>query len=370
MLTLNFLDKKTKKELQKALKTEENAVTRERILIILLRNEGKTYEQISDLIGCCKTQVWYWCNNADPKNIESLRDKRKKGNHRKATEEYIEKLVEIVLKEPEEFGYEFGRWTIARLASHMEKETQILLGSTQLRNILKKKGFTYIWAKYSLENKQDKEKREEFKKKFEEYKKMIKENPELIQIWFWDESGFSLRIIRRKGWTKKGTRKKVRGDRRKGRVNVMGGVRFNDKKRWVDVIKTGNSENFKNVLLSFYQDMKIEWVEKGNKEEDFEKSGLQIVIILDNASFHKNKEILDEIAKEMPNIVLEFLPPYSPDYNLMELVWHSAKEYIANKLFKSLEELESLIHKLLNENGLIIHWGREIKNKGKSIVSS
>ena len=37
-----FLDKKTKKELQKALKTEEHAVTRERILILLLmRNEGK-----------------------------------------------------------------------------------------------------------------------------------------------------------------------------------------------------------------------------------------------------------------------------------------------------------------------------------------
>jgi hypothetical protein len=35
----------------------------------------------------------------------------------------------------------------------------------------------------------------------------------------------------------------------------------------------------------------------------------------------------------------------------MELVWHSAKEYIANKLFKSLEELESLIKKLLNEGG-------------------
>ena len=42
MLTLNFLDQKTKKELQKALKTEEHAVTRERILIMLLRNEGKT----------------------------------------------------------------------------------------------------------------------------------------------------------------------------------------------------------------------------------------------------------------------------------------------------------------------------------------
>jgi hypothetical protein len=54
----------------------------------------------------------------------------------------------------------------------------------------------------------------------------------------------------------------------------------------------------------------------------------------------------------------------------MELVWHSAKEYIANKLFKSLEELESLIKKLLNEGGLTIRWGRKIKNKGSSILAS
>ena len=37
----------------------------------------------------------------------------------------------------------------------MEKETGIVLRNTQLRNILKKKKFVYIWAKYSLEDKQD-----------------------------------------------------------------------------------------------------------------------------------------------------------------------------------------------------------------------
>jgi transposase len=56
------------------------------------------------------------------------------------------------------------------------------------------------------------------------------------------------------------------------------------------------------------------------------------VIILDNGSFHKRKDILAKIEAEMPNIRLEFLPPYSPDFNLIELVWHSAKEYIAHRL--------------------------------------
>lgn len=69
----------------------------------------------------------------------------------------------------------------------------------------------------------------------------------------------------------------------------------------------------------------------------------------------------------MPNIILEFLPPYSPDYNIIELVWHSAKEYLAHRLFKSVEELESLLHQLLNEGGLFINWSKKLKNKGNAI---
>jgi transposase len=39
------------------------------------------------------------------------------------------------------------------------------------------------------------------------------------------------------------------------------------------------------------------------------------VIILDNGIFHKRKDILAKIEAEMPKIRLEFLPPYSPDFN-------------------------------------------------------
>jgi hypothetical protein len=52
---------------------------------------------------------------------------------------------------------------------------------------------------------------------------------------------------------------------------------------------------------------------------------------------------------------------------VIELVWHSAKEYIAHKLFESVEQLEELLNKLLNEGGLIIKWERKIKNKGNAV---
>jgi len=55
--------------------------------------------------------------HGDPENMESLVDKRMKGNYLKATEEYVKVLLETIEKEPEELGYEFGRWTNARLST-------------------------------------------------------------------------------------------------------------------------------------------------------------------------------------------------------------------------------------------------------------
>lgn len=71
--------------------------------------------------------------------------------------------------------------------------------------------------------------------------------------------------------------------------------------------------------------------------------------------------------KDLANIILEFLPAYSPDLNLIELVWHSCKEYIASRLFKTVDELRELLNKLLNEGELVIQWQRKIKNKGNII---
>jgi hypothetical protein len=112
-----------------------------------------------------------------------------------------------------------------------------------------------------------------------------------------------LRVLKRKVWGKKGSRKKIAGQRRKGRVNVMGAVRYSDKKRLVDFVQKGNSQNFYLTLKSLYQEVKCEWISEGNKDEDFASKGTKIIVILDNASFHKKENILKKIAQEMPNII-------------------------------------------------------------------
>jgi hypothetical protein len=124
-----------------------------------------------------------------------------------------------------------------------------------------------------------------------------------------------LRVIRRKTWGKKGRRKKVTGQRSRGRVNVMGGVRYNDRKRMCYFIDKGTGDIFYEQLKQLNEFVKSEWIQQGNEEPDFKERGPKILIIIDNASYHKKKEILGKIENTLPNIQLYFLPPYSPDYN-------------------------------------------------------
>lgn len=365
----NHLSQEQRERLLKNLKEQENPYVREKILILLLMNDGKTYQEISNFLDIAYPTVAYWAVHGDPDNLESFLDGRREGNFRKVTKEYENLLLQVIEKNPEEYGYEFGRWTSARLATYLEIETGIKLSSSQVRRILERKKYVYLWAKYSLEDKQNPEKRKLFKEKLSEYLKITKQDPKRLQVWFWDESGFSLRVIRRKTWVRKGNKKNVTGQRRRGRVNIMGGLRYHDKKRMNFIIKKGNADVFYEQLNLLNNFLMQEWIEQGNKLEEFKNDSAKIVIILDNASFHKRKDILARIEAEMPNIILEFLPPYSPDYNLIELVWHSAKEYIAHRLFESVEQLEELLNKLLNEGGLLIKWERKIKNKGSAVYS-
>jgi transposase len=194
--------------------------------------------------------------------------------------------------------------------------------------------------------------------------------PEFFQVWFWDEVGFSLRVIRRKCWIRRGQRRLVPGNRSRGRVNVMGGLRYHDKLRLTFVVDKGNSESFLQQLSKLNEFVKQEWVKQGNKSEFYERVGLRVLIILDNASFHKRQDIIEAIEQKLPNLQLCFLPAYSPDFNLIELVWHSCKEFIAHRLFTSGQQLQETLEELLNAGSLVINWNRKIKNKGNKLIAS
>ena len=100
----------------------------------------KRQKKLLNLSGVRFHKICFWCVHGDPDNLESLKDEKMKGNHHKATDKYIEILLETIDKAPQELGYEFGRWSAKRLATYLEEVTGIKLSDSQGKeNYLKKK---------------------------------------------------------------------------------------------------------------------------------------------------------------------------------------------------------------------------------------
>lgn len=68
------------------------------------------------------------------------------------------------------------------------------------------------------------------------------------------------------------------------------------------------------------------------------------LVVLDNGAFHKAKTLL------IPqNIILIFLPPYSPELNPAEKIWQKFKRTFSNQFFKTIEDLENFMCEMSNE---------------------
>ncbi len=89
----------------------------------------------------------------------------------------------------------------------------------------------------------------------------------------------------------------------------------------------------KNVFIAYLEDLSL-----------YKPKELKILII-DNAAFHSTKDI------QLPeNIILIPLPPCSPELNSAEKMWQWFKSKISMKTYKSLDDLEDKITKIIKNN--------------------
>lgn len=69
----------------------------------------------------------------------------------------------------------------------------------------------------------------------------------------------------------------------------------------------------------------------------------RVTIYLDNATYQKNKRVAAFLA-EYSNLTLRFLPPYSPNLNLVERLWKFANEKVVNlKYYPFFTQFKSII---------------------------
>ncbi len=66
----------------------------------------------------------------------------------------------------------------------------------------------------------------------------------------------------------------------------------------------------------------------------------KILLIVDNARYHRAKELKDFFSKIKDKLELFFLPPYSPDLNLIETEWRETRRNATHNRYFETDELK------------------------------
>ena len=76
----------------------------------------------------------------------------------------------------------------------------------------------------------------------------------------------------------------------------------------------------------------------------------RLVLVIDNASYHGTKAVRSLLEDHRDHVFVIWLPPYSPELNLIEGLWgYLKRSALNNYFFGEIESLEAAIHEAFDE---------------------
>lgn len=150
-----------------------------------------------------------------------------------------------------------------------------------------------------------------------------------VNLYYQDESRFGLMTHMGRCLTAKGVKPIVNYQHAFKNTYLYGSFSPINGDSFVYEIEGTTSEIFYKYLLEFSK---------------YKPRELKIIII-DNAGFHSLKQY------EIPdNIKLIRIPPYTPELNPSEKIWHYIKQYYKNKIFENLSNVKIWLHEFIRNN--------------------
>jgi putative transposase len=155
-----------------------------------------------------------------------------------------------------------------------------------------------------------------------------------------DETTLTLDPPLRACWMKIGKQKRIPATQpgEKQKQHIFGGYNWlKDTMTWT-VAKTKNSSTF----IEFLEELLVKNYPTG-----------RVVLVMDNASYHKSASALAALSLFEHRVMLVWLPPYCSDLNPIERFWRHLKDLAcANKLQDNIEAVVTNAENILNAQNL------------------
>jgi transposase len=148
-------------------------------------------------------------------------------------------------------------------------------------------------------------------------------NDPAIQLWCEDEVHFQRHSSLIRMWAPKGQQPRVLSPSVRHKVGFFGALNLKTGRLVTQETPIFNAATFGDFLHHLLQSTQG-----------------KLYLILDNARWHRSKDLKEFLEANQHRLVLIFLPAYSPELNPIERVWRVTRRQVThNRYFPSIEDL-------------------------------
>lgn len=300
-ITLNQAEKEMLESRHKKCRDKREC---DRIKAVLLADEGWSSIMIAQALRKHETSIIRHINDFVEK--EKLKSENT-GSQSKLTAEETQKLIQHLC--------ENTYFHQQQIVAYIEETFSVKYSVPGLNKWLHKNGFSYKKPK-GVPHKFDEQKQAEFIEKYETLKDSLKGDETLL---FMDAVHPTQATKITAGWIKTGVDKSIETTGSRTRLNLVGAIRLGHlTDTIVEQYETVNGDS----IVDFLKKTRKRYCSSGT-----------INLVLDGAGYHRSGLVVDE-AKKL-NIILHYLPPYSPNLNPIERLWKVMNEYARNSQYFS-----------------------------------
>jgi len=324
MIFIREINPLSLKLLERIYRQSRHHQVRTRAHCLILALQGVKTEELSKILCVSYKTIYNWLNRWELEGMVGLYNKPGRGCKPTFNPEQKAKIREWAQQSPRQ---------LKQVAQKIKEEWSIEISTKTIKRVLKTLSMSWHRMRRGLGGEPNSEEYKEKQAQLEEFKRL--ESQGILDLYYLDETGFSLIPGVPYGWQNLGEYSAIPSSRSR-RLNVLGIM---------------NKNNHLEAYISFQSinsDVVISWI-----DTFFSTVDKPTVIVVDGSSIHTSDAILDKIEEWFERGITIFkLPPYSPQLNLIEILWRFIKyQWIEIDAYKNWETFIASIEKILKEVG-------------------
>ena len=320
------LTKHEREQLAAIMKSPAPQRTRRRAHAILLSERRYSLDQIADIYQVDRDRVSTWLEGWEARHFDGLADAPRSGRPPKLTEPEQQQAITLTGKDPRSL-----RRGLSEVATKLGKTISV----PTLKRLLHTHGYGWKRMRRSLKAWQDETAFRAAQADLARLRARALAPRRAFDLWYFDEAGFTLTPCIPYAWQKRGQRFEL-ASARGPRQNILG---------------------FFNLHHEFHAFAFEGPIDTDTVIHCFNLFQARLSrparVVVDNAPIHTSEDFEEQLDHwQKHDLSVQFLPPYSPELNLIEHLWRKIKyDWLPLEAYQNFKTLTDSLFEVLRGIG-------------------